>query len=197
MCNWSAGKSTQRVIPDDILVDYFLEYLPEVDRTMIKQCIQNRVLSRALKSSLVSVFSRFGCLEMPTINDVLRLCAQIARLEFLMKPMAAINAIASGLPPQQRQFWTTYSVHTLHKLYVSLVARPTKVVSQIQEPFFEHKSQERVCNFLLAFVGSMKSTDAQQFLRFVTGSSVCSAKNMTVSFINGCSKQNCTQCRKY
>ena len=118
-------------IPDDILVDYFLEYPPEVDRTMIKQCIQNRVLSPALKSSLVSVFSRFGCLEMPTINNILYLCARIARLEFLMKPMAAINAIASGIPPQQRQFWTTYSVH------VAVTGRNQTLFLSIFDHFFD------------------------------------------------------------
>ena len=180
LCTILCGSSAN--ISDDILVDYFLEYLPEVDRITIRTCIQNHMISPALKSSVISVFSRFGCLEVPTINNILRLCAQIARHEFLMKPMAAIGAIASGIPSHHSQFWASYSVHTLHKLYVSLAANPTKVVQQIEEPFFESKGQERVFNFLLTYVGSMKSTEVQQFLRFVTGSSVCSAKNITVSF---------------
>ncbi len=180
LCTILLGPSVN--ISDDILVDAFLEYLPVVDCATIQKCIQNRAISPLLKSSVISVFSRFGCLEMPTVNNILRLCAQIAKHEFTMKPLAALFAIASGVPTQHHQYWSTYSVDSLYKLYLALRVNPAKIVQQIDEPFFHCRNQEKVFNFLLTFVGSMKRNEAQQFLRFVTGSSVCFAVNISVSF---------------
>ena len=171
-------------VPADILVDSFKEYLPEIDRMHLQQCFTSRSeISMELKSALVSIFSRFGCLEVPTASNILRLCEQVAMYEFLIKPMAAINAISSGIASEHREFWNSLSVHDFHDLYhLALTANPLKIIQLIEEPCFTDPTQEKVFNFLLAFIGTMRADEVQRFLRFVTGSSVCLSGSITICF---------------
>ena len=181
LCAMLLGSNVK--VPADILVDSFKEYLPEIDRMHLQQCFTSRSeISMELKSALVSIFSRFGCLEVPTASNILRLCEQVAMYEFLIKPMAAINAISSGIASEHREFWNSMSVHDFHDLYLALTANPLKIIQLIEEPCFTDPTQEKVFNFLLAFIGTMRADEVQRFLRFVTGSSVCLSGSITICF---------------
>ena len=163
LCAMLLGSNVK--VPADILVDSFKEYLPEIDRMHLQQCFTSRSeISMELKSALVSIFSRFGCLEVPTASNILRLCEQVAMYEFLIKPMAAINAISSGIASEHREFWNSMSVHDFHDLYLALTANPLKIIQLIEEPCFTDPTQEKVFNFLLAFIGTMRADEVQRFL---------------------------------
>ena len=87
-----------------------------------------------------------------------------------------------GLPHNHRDFWESYAVEKLYLLYKALSATCDEVLKMITEPDDMNSSQERVYGYLLQFVGSLKSEELQNFLRFVTGCSVMLPNNITVVF---------------
>ena len=99
-------------------------------------------------------------------------------------PASAYSQMKSGIPSMHLDFWKTVSIGELYSLYRALHASPAKILELIEEPFFDNPAQQRVFNFLSDFVGNMKPDEGRIFLRFVTGSSVCLAKRITITFNN-------------
>ena len=70
------------------------------------------------------------------------------------------------------------------EVFHALAASPEKVIESIAEPTFEDQNQEWVFGYLTQNVGNLSFTDAQQFLRFTTGSSVCVTQPIHTVFNN-------------
>ncbi len=70
----------------------------------------------------------------------------------------------------------------LYIIYKALTATPTKVLSLLEEPFFANQAQKVVFGFLRQYIGNMSPDEVRIFMRFVTGSSVCTAKRLEVQF---------------
>ena len=66
----------------------------------------------------------------------------------------------------------------------SMFATPQKVISMIEEPESMNPVEQRVYTYLLQMVGNMTQHEVSAFLRFVSGSSVCLEKKITVAFNN-------------
>lgn len=45
-------------------------------------------------------------------------------------------------------------------------------------------NQDRVCAYLRQYIGSMDGDELRRFLRFVTGSTICMSKKITITFNN-------------
>ena len=106
----------------------------------------------------------------------------MGKYEFLIKPMAAISSIHSGICDEEKQFWRKFSVNELHSLYLSLSATAEKVLNIIDEPVDSNSNQARIFNYLLQYIGNMRNDEVRQFLRFTTGSSVLLAEQISVIF---------------
>ena len=179
---------TQVEVPDEMLINTFADFISPVEASFIKGCftIKGSVFSSSCQAKLISILSRFGTRGMSTPAKLREQISEAAYQEFLTKPMAAVNAMNNGIPPNDRSFWNMMTVEDLHNLYLSLTASPSKVVEMLVEPLALNPAQERVFGYLVQYVGCMKINEAQRFLRFVTGSSVCLANVITVEF-NGLS----------
>ena len=70
------------------------------------------------------------------------------------------------------------------EVFHTLAASPEGLIVSIAEPTFEDQNQEWVFGYLTQNVGNLSFTDAQRFLRFTTGSSVCVTQPIHIVFNN-------------
>ena len=180
------GPNTQ--IPDPILLDSFADFLSPYDAEVLRGAIQlvvqgdQQVFSPPIRQRLIAILSGFDCTNAPTPANLKQILLQVARNQFLRKPLAAVAEVHSGIPECHRPIWINKTVISLLALYKALNAKPESVIQQIEEPEFLSHSEGKVFGYLLQYIGSMKSDELALFLRFVTGSSVCSAQRITIIF---------------
>ena len=86
-----------------------------------------------LQQSLLSMFARYGCCNVPTPKNLMKLILDSARYEFVIKPCAAVNALRSGVPKQHNSFWDNMSVVQLWELCRALSANPSKVLALLDQ----------------------------------------------------------------
>ena len=87
-----------------------------------------------------------------------------------------------GIPEKHRPFWGAMEVDELCRIYEGLTASPEKVLEAIIEPTFASSDEERVFGYLEQYLGEMKLDEAKRFARFVTGSSVMTGDNISITF---------------
>lgn len=171
-------------ISNSMLMDAFCNSISPVEASFLKGCfrITSSAFSSGVQAKLISLLSRFGSREVPTPTTLRDQVVQVARYEFLVKPMAALSMIKGGIPLAHRPFWNRFSIDEFHALYKTLTASPSKVLDMLIEPDMANSSQERVFSYLQQYIGNMRFEEIQRFLRFVSGSSVCSSSDITVAF---------------
>ena len=165
-------------------MEMFADSLTPLDAATIKEALQLSMFPEALKIKLIGILSRYGCRKIPTPEILKQQLVQIAKYQFLMKPMAAITTIRSGIPPSELSFWQSMSIEDFYSLYLVLSATPKKILAIIAEPNDMNTCQERIFGYLQIFIGNMKTEEARHFLRFVTGSSVLIGTQLTITFNN-------------
>ena len=173
-------------VPENYLLETFPDCLSDHEREILKEAIGcSSQFSENMKTKVIGVLSKFGCREVPTRTNIKDVIVKVAKYEFVVKPLAAICEIHSGIPPEHVSFWKTQSVSHLRQLYFAMAATPAKVLGILQsEP--SNPCEERVMSYLEQFVGGMGGDMLRRFLRFVTGSSVCFREEIGVVF-NGLS----------
>lgn len=135
-----------------------------------------------IESGLINVYSRYGVREIPKPRNLLELIGEIARYNFLRKPAATIAEIRSGIPDVHSEFWRKMSIGDFYAIYKALQASPAKVLAMLNDVSTVNQSQDRVYGYLLQYVGNMREDEVRNFLRFVTGSAVCSSRPINVTF---------------
>ena len=172
-------------VPDHILVKSFAAYLSSYESSVICEALQlvrtgqQTCFSAEQSSQLVYILSQLGCREIPRPSNLKRVIVEVARHELLIKPLGALHALRSGVPVTHHGLWNQLSVEELFALYNALNASPHQILSMIKQPDELHPDEARVFHY---FVGNLNRDELSSFLRFVTGSSVCSAKEITISF---------------
>ena len=171
--------------PPDFLVEAFRDSLTPVDAATVKEalaCREREKFPQRLFNRLVNVFAFYDCLEVPKPCNILKLCERSARYMCLTKPFAVVTEIGKGVPSEHHQFWKAKGVKGLKRLVLALSVSPSKVLESIEEPLLVTPAEQRVFGYLTQYIGHMKVDEVQKFLRFCTGSSVCIAKPISVTF---------------
>ena len=171
-----------------VLLESLLDYVSDVDRSVLHGAVQ--IAAHTSKSTfppdvqeqLLTVLSNYGCRQLPSPSNLSQLLTNIARFIFLTTPMSASSMIYAGIPSQHQDFWQAKSPSDLHQLYKTLNATPIKVLSLLEDPVCMNKAQRLVFNYLRQYIGNMTLEEVRFFLRFVTGSSVCSATKIEIQF---------------
>ena len=172
-------------LPSSIIVESFMDYISDFERQTLAPALattSSSPFSSALQIELVNILSRFGCRQMPTPQSLRTLVEQAARCEFCIKPAAALVLVHSGIPNTHKDFWQSRSASDVRALYYGFSVSTTKVLSMldISPPGNDHES--RVAGYLKLMVGNMQVHELSIFLRFVTGSSVCTVPTISVEF---------------
>ena len=87
----------------------------------------------------------------------------------------------SGIPDSHLEFWSTITLKNFHVIYLASSVS-AEVLDQLIELDILDVNQERVFEYLRHYIGNMENCELQHFLRFFTGSSVCSSEGIRVSF---------------
>ena len=100
--------------------------------------------------------------------------------------MLAIMDINSGIPKEHQQFWASMTPTHLYALFRCTSVTPSKVLALLEEPLFVNRAEAVVYGYLRRFIGNMSLEQVRVFLRFVSGSSVCTTQKLEMQF-NGLS----------
>ena len=186
-------------IPDEILLESFLDYLGLVHYEIKTVKDASNTLSTGqllpiLISKLTTLLRHYGCRSLPTPENVKRLILEVARHEFMIKAAGATCSMHAGVPEEHKSFWSKYSVKELYGIYKLLIESPVKVIERILEPP-EMSTNERVFGYFIQFIGSLDVDELMLLMHFITGSSVshrrdlqwmywcCSVTHMTYLFL--------------
>jgi hypothetical protein len=169
-------------ISDTILVESFIDFLSVHDGSLVRNAVTAKSLTPNMTSDLINLLSRFECKEIPSSSNLVRLLAVAARHLFLGKAFSILFTMRLGVPKALHGFWNKYSVEELFELYKALNASTSAVLKRITEPADMNAAQARTFSYLLTYIGNMKYNELRLFIRFVTGSSVMTAQDITVYF---------------
>ena len=172
-------------VPPSILLSSFIDYLTTFEQSIVKDCLStktNMIFPIKLQTQIINILDRFGSRKAPKPDNLKQLLIEAAEFEFLRKPLAAICCVHTGVPQKELPFWNKYTVSELYSIYQCLTASPAKLLDLIDEPDLQNPSEERVFHFLQQFVGNLSTEEVGMFLRFITGSSVCLASKIQVTF---------------
>jgi hypothetical protein len=184
LCSILLGQQKACSLPDNVLVKSFTDSLcaHEARIVTIASKVVDKAFPEEIQDGLTLLYSRFGVREFPKPSNFLSLIAETAKFHFIRKPAAAVADIRSGIPMVHSAFWSRMSVGDLYSVYKALQATPAKVLALLDDAFVTNLSRERVFGYLQQYVGNMQEDELSYFLRFVTGSSVCSSKTITIIF---------------
>ena len=146
-----------KTVSCQILLEAFLDYISAHERAVFKEALTYDIdgkFSSTIQETLLSVLSRFGCRQLPSPYNLKSCIEHIAQYEFITRPAAAVFAVYSGEK-----------------------VRGMLVLPQAQSP-----NEERVYSYLTTMIGNMNTNELRSFLRFVTGSTVCSSNDILVTF---------------
>ena len=112
---------SQIEIPDALLVSTFADSISPVEASFIKGCftITASVFSSSCQDRIISILSRFGTREISTPGKLRDQIVEAAYHEFMMRPMAAISSINSGIPPIHREFWGKLKVYEICTVFIA------------------------------------------------------------------------------
>ena len=124
------------IFQESMFITSFKDFLSCHDQAIVKEalekCSSTVVFQDDMTTSLISIFKQFCCRHRPTPQNVRSLIIQIARHEFLTKPLAALNSLHSGVPACHAGFWDCFSVDQL--LYNASRGPPKHIINKLIEP---------------------------------------------------------------
>ena len=174
-------------VPEEVVIECYIDCLSNVDAATLKESLEairrgDPSFTHDLKSRLVSLVSMNNVRQIPTVSNLKRILLGVAKHHFFRRPAAAILELSSGIPEQHKKFWCNMGCGQLYSIYTALQASPRKLLKMIDSVVCMNTSQECVLSYLRQFIGNMRADEVRSFLRFVTGSAVCSTSTIQVTF---------------
>ena len=180
-------KST--TLPDSVLLESFVDSLSSHDTIVCQEAIKlasndRKAFPPNIQAGLITILSRYGVCRIPKPDTLTQLLINVAQHQFFRKPAFFNSAMQSAVPEQHRPFWSDISSKELYRIYKAQQASISKVLAMLEDPETSNPNEDRVFGYLQQFVGSLAEDTVRQFLRFVTGSAVCTSTPITVTFNN-------------
>lgn len=174
-------------LPENIMISTFIDSLSCHDGQIITEALQEAKqdllsFSGKVSAGLQHLLGFYQCREIPRPNTLKRIIIQIAEFEFKRKPAAAIAAIQSGIPKSHQAFWKNMSIYKFYSIYSALSVSTYKILQMLDNVSTSNQNEETVLSYLRQYIGNMRTDELRVFLRFVTGSCVCTASGIKVSF---------------
>lgn len=176
-------------ISNSILCGSFVDFLSNHDSSILKDgCLElgKVTFSPKTASSLLSLLSVFGSRKVPSPQNLMALVTNVARQEFLLKPLGALYAMNKGIPIEHQSFWESVTVDEFLKVYIASTPTAASILNVISEPSVMDAAETTVFGYLNRYVGNMRNKEVRNFLRFVTGSSALVVDKINIRF-NGLS----------
>ena len=152
-----------------VLVESFLDYMSDVDRSVLNTAIEfskhtsSKKYPPDLQEKILTTHRVFGCRQVPSPGTLSLILTGIAKYVFLTNPMSAICAIHQGIPSNHKPFWSSTSPPDLHMIYQALTGAPSKVLSLLEEPVFINAAQKAVFGYLHQYIRNMTLDQVRLF----------------------------------
>lgn len=171
-------------IPAQVLLNAFVDYISATERESLKKALQfdGTNFPQHMIDTLLEVLSRYGCRTVPTPTNLMSTIEHVAEHEFLTKPAAAISMVNSGIPNAHREFWSSRTLGGLLFIHGELTVTSTKILQLLMLPNASSVNEKRVHSYLTTMISNINKDELRSLLRFITGSSVCSAKDILITF---------------
>ena len=142
-------------INDQILIDALLSNVSIVEAKILNKALKiSAEFSDDQQIELSSILYLFGSRQVPLRCNLQQQTVQAAQHEFLTKPLAAIQAISSGIPKCHRTFWNAMSLSELYEIYIACSASAEKMIDLLVEPNDPmDDNQQRVYGYLCQYIG--------------------------------------------
>ncbi len=178
---------TSVTVSKSILLDSFVKSISIHEAGLVNQALTEiksgaSVFSATVMNGIVLLFSRFNVRELPTPEKFQDMLMNVAHYEFIAKPSSALSIINSGIPSQHIAFWESINLTYLLSVYQAQCVSSTMVLKMFDDAEGENETEERVIGYVRQFIGNMSSDELAIFLRFATGSAVCSSSQVGVIF---------------
>ena len=177
----------QDKVTDDILLRSFRFYISQFERDILQRVTtdDSKQPFAVHIDSLWTMYTRFGmtCPPADSLDHLNVHIIEMARSEFLFKPMVLLQWIKEGLMESHMQLVSSQlTLEKIQKLYEDLSPSNEKVLRMIKHKDVIRSNQQRVLDFLKISVGNMDEKLLAKFLRFVTASTVSPQKPIVVQF---------------
>ncbi len=176
----------QDKVTDDMLLRSFHFYISQFERDILKRFATEDSKDPSVVDTMWSIYTRFGMTCSPADSSVhLNVhIIEMARSEFLFKPMVFLQWIKEGIMDSDVQLITSQlSLEKIQELYEVLPPSNDRVLNKItHKEDVIRNDQQRVLDFLKISVGNMDEKYLARFLRFVTASTVTPQKLIVVQF---------------
>ena len=172
-------------IEEEVLLEDFLLFLDNEDRTALQQAMDNySALSEEDSEKVQNIFVKFdmGCvLKEDTIKTQ---TLKMARNELVIKPRSLCEKIREGIPEIHfAQFWSQMSLDHLTVLYDRLKPTSNKVLACLRsESLFLSEPKRRVFGYFKDFIKTLSERELEKLLQFVTGQACVPKRLITVQF---------------
>lgn len=176
----------QDKVTDEILLRSFHFYISQFERDILQHVANGDSKQPRVVDSLWTIYTRFGmtCSPAQSPAHLKEHMIEMARSEFLFKPMVLLQWIKEGIMESDMQLVSgQLSLERIQKLYEDLPPSNEKVLQMITHKEDALRSdQQRVMDCLKISVGNMDEKLLAKFLRFVTASTVSPQKPIIVQF---------------
>ena len=168
---------------DATLLDSFLSYVSGFEKSAVLSFLSTKTQQPPSLDVVVSLLSRYQCHSIPkNAEELKRALINVAKTEFFYKPAHALAELRRGMLAAHPSVWRSVTPQGVCALYAQLTPTNQKVSDLIEGPE-EVTAQENQClEFLHRFIMDLTADDLSRFLRFCTGSSVCTVKCIQVGF---------------
>ena len=174
-------------IDDSLLCECFIDHLSYYDASILKEAfLEKSSFSPDLHSRVLALLACFNSRKIASPANLKSIVTNIARHEFLIKPLGAIYQIHAGIPVQHRSFWVDMKLKSLQQVYLHATATTSSVLEVIKEPHFMDAAQSMVYGYLQQYIKNLRTKELGYFLRFITGSSALVVDEIKITF-NGLS----------
>ena len=173
-------------VTDDVLLRSFHFYISQFERDILKRFATEDSKDPSVVDTMWSIYTRFGmtCSPADSLVHLNVHIMEMARSEFLFKPMVFLQWIKEGIMDSDMQLITSQlSFEKIQELYEVLPPSNDRVLNKItHKEDVIRNDQQRVLDFLKISVGNMDEKYLARFLRFVTASTVTPQKPIVVQF---------------
>ena len=109
-------------IPDNILLESLIDFLSEHDgtflrNTILKQGTGTPDFPHEQKLQLISLLSKLGCSDIPSPSNIQGIIINVAKFQFLVKPLGLLYAMQSGVPRIYNSFWEEFTIEEMFNFY--------------------------------------------------------------------------------
>ncbi|KAK3101443.1 hypothetical protein FSP39_005144 [Pinctada imbricata] len=165
------------------LITEFLEYIPESERRILRQAIDDiqTVASEDSLSDLIDILETHECRIFPTEANITAIIHEIAHKEIIQEPKFVSDCWSKIMQPE----FLSISKEDFRKIVE--VRRPSvkKVLTSLKVPETISPQQSVVAGHLKRFVKGLDNRNLEKFLRFCTGACFLT-ESINVEFTSSC-----------